>query len=144
MTSERNDRVDVADAGPLAALVSRLGLEPGQIVIEYGYSDDVEEDVRTAVEALTEGPLEDESYDGLVDVVLAWWRDGDGDLADDLMDALTTMEDGGFVVLLTPGTKREDRIDAHVIQEACTTCSMSASGVVQLGEWVGQRLTGRR
>ncbi|MDO5739511.1 MAG: DUF3052 family protein, partial [Ornithinimicrobium sp.] len=86
--------------------MSRLGLEPGQIVIEYGYSDDVEEDVRTAVEALTEGPLEDESYDGLVDVVLAWWRDGDGDLADDLMDALTTMEDGGFVVLLTPGTKR--------------------------------------
>ena len=144
MTSERNKSVDVAEAGPLAASVSRLGFAPGQIVIEYGYDDDVEPDVRQAIEALTEGPLEDEGYNGVVDVVLVWWRDGDGDLADDLMDALTTMEEGGFIALLTPSSRREDAVAAHVVQEACQTCSMTAAGAIPLGGWIGQRLVGRK
>jgi hypothetical protein len=139
-----NDTVDPSDAGPLAAPVRRMGFAPGQIVIEYGYDDDVDEDVRTAIEAVAEGPLEDEDYDGVVDVVLLWWREGDGDLADELMDSLTTMEDGGFIALLTPGTRRPDRVAAHDVQEACSTCSLTASGVVPLGEWVGQRLVGRK
>ncbi len=144
MGSERTDEVDVAEGSPLAAPVRRLGFAPGQIVIEYGYDDDVDEEVRGVVEQVVEAPLEDDDYDGVVDVVLLWWRDGDGDLADDLVDALTTMEEGGFIVLLTPGTGRGDRVQAHDIQEACTACSLTASGGVALGEWVGQRLVGRR
>lgn len=136
--------MDVAEGSPLAAPVRRLGLAPGQVVIEYGYDDDVDEDLREVAEAVVGAPLEDEDYDGVVDVVLLWWRDGDGDLADDLMDALTTMEEGGFILLLTPGSRREDRVPAHELQEACTTCSLTASGGVALGEWVGQRLVGRR
>src|SRR5690606_29000184 len=115
--SERTDEVDVAEGSPLAAPVRRLGLAPGQIVIEYGYDDDVDEEVRQVVEQMVEAPLEDEDYDGVVDVVLLWWRDGDGDLADDLVDALTTMEEGGFIVLLTPGARRADRVEAHDVQE---------------------------
>lgn len=144
MVSERTDEVDVAEGSPLAAPVRRLGLAPGQIVIEYGYDDDVDEEVREVVEQVVQAPLEDEDYDGVVDVVLQWWRDGDGDLADELVDALTTMEEGGFIVLLTPGTGRGDRVPAHDVQEACATCSLTASGGVALGEWVGQRLVGRR
>lgn len=144
MPSESTDNVDAADAGPLGPPVRRMGFTPGQIVIEYGYDDDVDDDLRAAVEAVVDGPLEDEDYDGVVDVVLLWWREGDGDLADELMDALTTMEDGGFIALLTPGARRDDRVAAHDVQEACTTCSLTASGAVALGEWVGQRLVGRK
>lgn len=143
MDIERTDNVDVADGQP-AVPVERLGLAPGQIVVEYGYDDDVDEDLRRAVEAVVEGPIEDEDYDGIVDVVLLWWREGDGDLADELVDAVTTLDDGGFVALLTPGAGRGDRVEAHDVQEACTACSLTASGGVALGQWLGQRLVGRR
>lgn len=122
----------------------KLGLRQGQVVVEYGYDDDVEEAVREAVEALVEGPIEEDDYDGVVDVVLLWWRDGDGDLTDELVDSLTALEDGGSIALLTPGVGRDDRVPAADVQEACTTCSLSASGAVPLGGWVGQRLVGRR
>ncbi len=144
MDGERNVNEIDTDAGPLVAPARRLGFAPGQIVVEYGDDDDVEEDLRAAVETLVEGPLEGEDYDGVVDVVLLWWRDGDGDLADELVDALTTLEDGGFIALLTPGAGRPDRVAAHEVQEACTTCSLSAAGAVPLGAWIGQRLVGRR
>lgn len=144
MSIERKQGVDVGEAGPLAAAVSRLGFAPGQIVIEYGYDEDVEEDVRAAVEATVGEPLEDEDYDGVTDVVLLWWRDGDGDLADELVDALTTMEEGGFIALMTPGKGRDDRVQAADLQDACTVCSLTAAGGVPMGSWVGQRLVGRR
>lgn len=130
--------------GPLMGGLRKLGLKPGQVVIEFGYDEDVEEDLRVAAETLTEGPLEDEDYDGVVDVVLLWWRDGDGDLTDELVDAMSTLDDGGSIVLLTPGAGREDRVAAPDIQDACDTCSFSASGGVPLGGWLGQRLVGRR
>ncbi|KUG51654.1 hypothetical protein AVL62_08975 [Serinicoccus chungangensis] len=125
-------------------MVRKLGLREGQVVVEYGYDDDVEEAVRQAAAAVSGAPLEADDYDGVVDVVLLWWRDGEGDLADELMDALTTMEEGGCIVLLTPGAGREDRVPAADVQDACTTCSMTASGAVNLGEWLGQRLVGRK
>lgn len=130
--------------GPMGAALHKLGLRPGHIVVEYGYDDDVEESVREAVEALVGGPLEDEDYDGVVDGVLLWWREGDGDLTDELVDSMTQLEDGGSIVLLTPGAGRPDRVAAHDVEEACTTCSLSASGFVPVEGWVGQRLVGRR
>lgn len=142
--SERNEGVDVGEAGPLAAPLTRMGFAPGQIVIEYGYDADVEEELREAVEAIVGEPIEDEDYDGVVDVVLLWWRDGDGDLTDELMDVMTTMEEGGFIVLLTPGTGRDDRVSPVDVQEACTVCSLTAAGGVPLGSWMGQRLVGRK
>lgn len=130
--------------GPMGAGLRKLGLKPGQVVIEYGYDDDVDEDVRSAVETMVEGPLEEEDYDGVVDVVLLWWRDGDGDLTDELVDSMGTLEDGGSIVLLTPGTGRADRVAAPDVQDACDTCSLSASGFVPVGGWMGQKLVGRR
>lgn len=125
--------------------VSRLGFSAGQIVIEFGYDDDVDEDFREQVEDAVGSPLEDEDYDGIVDAVVLWWRDGDGDLTDDLVDSFATLEDGGFIALLTPGPGRRDRVAAHDVQEACATSGLTASGVLAVGpEWVAQRLVGRR
>ena len=59
---------------------SRLGLEEGQTVQEIGYDDDVDEALRTGIEAVIASELVDEDFDEVVDVVLMWWREDDGDL----------------------------------------------------------------
>lgn len=133
------------DRGVLAGPVSKLGFRPGQVVIEFGYDDDVDEEVRTAVEDTAGGALEDEGYDGVVDAVLLWWRDGDGDLTDELVDALTMVEDGGFIALLTPGMGRRDRVEPFDVEEACNTSGLNPSGAVPIRrDWVAQRLVGRK
>lgn len=142
MTATADDSADISEAA--VGLVRKLGLREGQIVVEYGYDDDVEDSVRRVAEHVVGSPLEYEDYDGVVDVVLLWWRDGDGDLTDELVDSLTTLEEGGCIVLMTPGAGRDDRVPAPDVQDACTTCSMTASGAVSMGAWIGQRLVGRK
>ncbi|WP_431472970.1 DUF3052 family protein [Ornithinimicrobium sp. W1665] len=56
MDGERNVNEIDTDAGPLVAPARRLGFAPGQIVVEYGDDDDVEEDLRAAVEASSRVP----------------------------------------------------------------------------------------
>ena len=68
--------------------VNRLGFQPGQVVQELGYDDDVDQDVREAVEDLTGSELVDEDYDDVADAVLMWFREDseDGDLRQCLGD----------------------------------------------------------
>ena len=75
----------------------RLGIKPGQVVQEIGYDDDCDEQLRGAITRIDGVELVDEDYDDVVDVVLLWWRDGDGDLVDSLVDALTPLADGGYI-----------------------------------------------
>ncbi|QDO88983.1 DUF3052 domain-containing protein [Ornithinimicrobium ciconiae] len=127
--------------------VDKLGFAHDQIVLEYGYDDDVPDPFRQEVEEVVGGPMEEEGYTGVVDAVLLWWRDGDGDLTDELVECVSLLEDGGFIALVTPGAGRDDRIAAHDVQEACATAGLTASGAVPLGddgEWHVQRLVGRR
>ena len=58
----------------------RLGIKPGQVVQEIGYDDDCDEQLRGAITRIDGVELVDEDYDDVVDVVLLWWRDGDGDI----------------------------------------------------------------
>ena len=78
-------------------LAERLGIKPGHVVQEIGYDDDCDEALRDSVVALEGAELVDEDYDDVVDGVLLWWRDGDGDLVDALVDALTPLADGGYI-----------------------------------------------
>lgn len=127
------------------AVITRLGFTAGQVVIEFGYDDDVDLEFREQAEEVLTSPLEDEDFDGIVDGVVLWWRDGDGDLTDDLVDSFAVLEDGGYIVLLTPARHRPDRVPAEVVQEACTTSGLTANGAVPIGpDWVAQRLVGRR
>lgn len=133
------------ESGRVAGPVDKLGFRPGHIVMEFGFDDDVDADLRESVEDVVGSELEDDAYDGVVDAVLLWWRDGDGDLTDELVDALTMVEDGGFIALLTPGKGRNDRVEAFAVQEACTTSGLTASGAVPVGrDWLAQRLVGRK
>lgn len=138
-----------AQAASSSGSAAKLGFAEGQVVQELGYDDDVDDDLRIAIEDLTGSELEGAEYDGVADAVLQWWRDGDGDLIDEVVDALTNLADGGVVVLLTPKSGRPGYVEASEIEEAARTCGMHASGSVNTGEdWNGTRLvapkTGRR
>ena len=47
--------------------------------------------------AVAGSALVDEDFDDVVDVVVLWWRDDDGDLVDALVDALISLGDGGVI-----------------------------------------------
>jgi hypothetical protein len=130
---------DAADSrGNLAA---RLGLKPGQTVQEIGYDDDCDEELRQAVVAITGTELVDDGFDDVVDVVLLWWRDGDGDLVDALVDGLTSLAAGGDIWLLTPKAGRDGHVEPSDISEAAPTAGLSQTTSLSAGrDWSGARL----
>lgn len=122
-------------------LAARLGFEPGQVVQEIGYDDDVEQELRESIEALIGQELVDEEYDDVADAVLLWFRDEDGDLTDALVDAIGLIEDGGAVWLMTPKTGRDGYVEPSDINEAGQTAGLSQTRSVSAGkDWTGSRL----
>ncbi|TKT00580.1 DUF3052 domain-containing protein [Streptomyces lasalocidi] len=120
---------------------ARLGFQPGQVVQEIGYDDDVDQELREAIEEAIEGDLMDEDYDDVADAVVLWFRDDDGDLTDALVDATTYIEEGGAILLLTPKTGRPGYVEPSDISEASTTAGLTASKGVSVGkDWSGSRL----
>lgn len=122
----------------------RLGIKTGQVVQELGYDDDVDDSLRTAVEDACGSELVDEDYDDVVDVVLMWWREDDGDLVDGLVDALTSLSDGGVVWVLTPKAGREGHVEPSELSEAATTAGLAQTSTISAArEWSGARLVAR-
>ncbi|MFE9860382.1 DUF3052 domain-containing protein [Streptomyces sp. NPDC005780] len=120
---------------------ARLGFEPGQVVQEIGYDDDVELELREGIEATTGQDLVDEEYDDVADVVLLWFRDEDGDLTDALVDAIGLLEDGGTVWLMTPKTGRDGYVEPSDINEASQTAGLAQTKSISAGkDWTGSRL----
>ncbi|MCD0451879.1 DUF3052 domain-containing protein [Actinocorallia sp. API 0066] len=122
-------------------LAERLGFKPGQVVQEIGWDEDVSEDLRTSIEAVTGTEMVDEDYEDVVEVVVLWWRDEDGDLTDGLVDALSNVTGGGHIWLLTPKTGREGHIEPSDIAEASQTAGLTATKSVSAADdWSGTRL----
>jgi Protein of unknown function (DUF3052) len=122
-------------------LAARFGITSGQVIQEIGYDDDVDEELRSAVASATGSELVDEDYDDVVDVVLLWWRDDDGDLVDALMDAIAILADQGVVWLLTPKPGRDGHVESSDIADAAPTAGLQATSTVSASrEWQGTRL----
>ena len=75
------------------------------VIQELGWDSDTDDELRIAIEDAIDADMVDADYGNVVDAVLLWWRDEDGDLVDGLVDALTDLVGGGAIWLLTP----EDR-----------------------------------
>ena len=119
----------------------RLGLRAGQVVQEFGYDDDVDEELRASVESLTGNELADEDAQDVVDAALYWWRDDDGDLVDALVDALTNLADGGVIWLLTPKSGRPGHVEPSEIEDAAPTAGLHATSTISASrDWTGTRL----
>lgn len=128
------------DTGKLG-LAEKLGIQSDMVVQEIGWDDDVDDDVRAAIEEVTGADLLDEDSDEIVDVVLMWWRDQDGDLVDALMDARAPLADNGVIWVLTPKTGRDGHVAPSDIAEAAPTAGLAQTSNVSVSEdWVGTRL----
>ncbi len=125
--------------------LAKLGFEAGQVVQELGWDRDVDDDLRLAIEDLTTTELEDEDYGDVADAVVVWFREGDDDLVDTLVDALTNLADGGFVVLLTPKAGRADHVEASEIEESAVTAGLHTAGAANVSaQWRAVRLVAPR
>ena len=123
----------------------KLAFSAGQVVQEIGYDDDADEELRRSIEEVTGNALVDEQYDDVVDAVLLWWREGDGDLVDALVDALTSLADGGSIWLLSPKAGRDGHVEPSDITEAAPTAGLSQTRSISAAAcWSGARLVAPR
>lgn len=138
--------VPAGDGGPersdgnIPNYARRLGIKNDQVVQELGWDEDTDDDIRADIEDACGGELLDEDADEVVDVVLLWWRDGDGDLVDRLMDAITPLSDDGVIWVLTPKTGKPGHVRPSEIAESAPTAGLMQTSSANLGGWIGSRL----
>jgi hypothetical protein len=128
-----------------AAKVNKaLGFSKGQVVQELGYDDDVDFDLRDAIEQATGLELADEDWGDVTDGALIWWRAGDDDLTDTVVDALALLEEGGVVWVLTPKAGRAGHVGPSEIGEAATVAGLHATTTQSVGpDWAATLLSPR-
>jgi Protein of unknown function (DUF3052) len=132
--------VAAEDAGKVG-VAEKLGIEPGMVVQEIGWDEDADDSVRAAIEERIGSDFLDEDADEVVDVVLLWWREDDGDLADALLDARGPLAESGVIWVLTPKTGRDGHVEPSDIAEAVSTTGMAQTSNVSVGEdWTASRL----
>ena len=131
-----------ADQTAPRGLAERLGIAEGQVVQVLGATDEIDDELLADVAARTGTELiHGDDTDEVVDVVLLWWREDDGDLVDALVDALTNLGDSGVVWLLTPKAGRDGHVEPSDIDEAAPTAGLSSTRSTSAApEWSGTRL----
>lgn len=128
-------------ASPSTGVAQRLGIAPGQLLLEIGYGPDCDDALRDEVIEVAGSELIAEETDDVVDVALLWWREDDGDLVDRLVDALTFLADGGFIWVLTPKAGRPGHVEASDIQEAAPIAGLSqTSSFAAAKDWTATKL----
>ncbi|HEY3016406.1 MAG TPA: DUF3052 domain-containing protein [Nocardioides sp.] len=120
---------------------TKLGFTPGMVIQELGWDNDTDDDLRAAIEDAIDGDLVDGDHGNVVDGVVLWWRDDDGDLVDGLVDALTDLVGGGAIWLLTPKVGRPNSVDAADIAEAAPIAGLSQTTTAAVSkDWAATRL----
>jgi len=131
------------DQAEASALATRLGITAGITVQEIGYDTDTDDLLADAVVAGSGEQAVDEDFDGVVDMVLLWWREEDGDLADALVDTKSPLADNGVIWLLTPKFGRNGALEPADIADAASTTGLRRTTSVSLPDWQAVRLISR-
>ena len=123
-----------------ASGVAAMGLARGLIVQEFGWDTDADEDLRNAIMDAIDGDLVDDAVEA-VDVVLLWWRDTDGDVADGMVDALTDLANRGYIWLLTPKVGRPGYVDPTDLAEGALTAGLALANPAPVSrDWQAHKL----
>ena len=131
----------VGDSAPVTGTADRLGLKPGMVVQELGWDNDTDDALRIAIEDRIDADMVDGDYGNVVDAVVLWWRDDDGDLVDGLVDALTDEVGGGSIWLLTPKVGRPGTVDAADVSEAAPIAGLAQTTTAAVSkDWQATRL----
>jgi len=127
--------------GETSGPAARLGLTKGMVVQELGWDSDTDDALRVAIEDTIDADMVDADYGNVVDAVVLWWRDEDGDLVDGLVDSLTDLVGGGVIWLLTPKVGRPNSVDAADVAEAAPIAGLSQTTTVAVSkDWAATRL----
>lgn len=119
----------------------RMGFGPGSVVQELGWDEDVDDELRVQIEDAVDGDMVDGNHGDVVDAVVLWWRDGDGDLVDALVDALTDLASGGAIWLLTPKVGRPHAVEAADVTEAAPVAGLAITTTTPVSrDWTATRL----
>ena len=108
---------------------------------ESGYDDDVDHDLRDAIADIIDADLLDDDSDEVLNAVLLWWRDGDGDLTDALINAVPLLAADGVIWLATPKTGQNGYVEPSEVAEATQTAGLAQTTTVSGGpDWMLARL----
>jgi len=111
------------------------------VVQELGWDSDTDDALRVAIEDAIDADLVDGDYGNVVDTVVLWFRDEDGDLVDSLVDALTDLVGGGAIWLLTPKVGRPNAVDPTDIAEAAPVAGLAQTTTATVSrDWAATRL----
>jgi hypothetical protein len=122
-------------------LAERLGVGAGTLVQSLNEDDDIAQELLEAITAASGTELVPEDSDDVVDVVLLWWREDDGDLANALIDARRQLSDDGVIWLLTPKSGRDGHVEPSDVLDAVPTAGLVQTKTVSVAqEWAGMRL----
>jgi hypothetical protein len=122
-----------------------MGFAKDDLILEVGRDSDCDLAIREHIMSITGTAfLEGETSD-VVDAVVMWWRDGDGDLVDELMDALAYLSDVGSIWVLTPKAGRALHVEPSDIQDAAPIAGLVQTSTIALaGDWSATRLVARK
>jgi hypothetical protein len=122
-----------------------MGFAKDDLVLEVGHDLDSDSTIRDQIMAITGTAFLEGSTSEVVDGVLLWWRDGDGDLVDELMDGLTYLSETGPIWVLTPKAGRAGHVEPSDIQDAAPIAGLSQTSTIALaGDWAATRLVARK
>jgi hypothetical protein len=122
-----------------------MGLDKGDLVLEVGFDSDCDSTLRDEIRGITGTELIENSTTDVVDAVIIWWRDGDGDLVDELMDAITYLAENGSIWVLTPKVGRDGHVEPSDIQDAAPVAGLSQTSTIALAkDWSATRLVARK
>lgn len=133
------------DSSQSQSIAARMGVMADMTVQELGYDGDVDDAVRDAIDDIVGENFVGDEFDDVVDMVLLWWRDDDGDLVDALVDAIGPLADHGVVWLMTPKPGRDGHVEPEDIADAAPTAGLQPTSTISAGpEWQGARLVAPR
>jgi hypothetical protein len=122
-----------------------MGFEPGELILELGRGADSDQSLRAAISAITGTALIEDETNEVVDGVIIWWREGDGELEDELVDALTYLSESGSIWILTPKAGREGHVEPSDIQDAAPNVGLSQTSTISVAsDWTATRLVARK
>ena len=122
-----------------------MGLAKEDLVLEVGHDSDCDSTLRDQLMVITGTQFLEGSTSEVVDAVIIWWREGDGDLVDELMDALTYLSETGPIWVLTPKVGRVGHVEPSDIHDAAPIAGLSVTSTIALAkDWTATRLVARK
>jgi hypothetical protein len=122
-----------------------MGLAKDDLVLEVGHDSDCDSTLRDELMSITGTPFLQGSTSEVVDAVIIWWREGDGDLVDELMDGLTYLVENGAIWVMTPKAGRAGHVEPSDIQDAAPIAGLSVTSTIALAkDWTATRLVARK